>query len=341
MDQRSFIEGQRMRNGLMVVSLLLCSITSAVAQVSIGIGLPGISIGINLPVYPTLVRVPGYPVYYAPQVNSNYFFYDGMYWVYQQDNWYASSWYNGPWALVTAEAVPLFVLRVPVRYYRRPPVYFRGWRSDAPPRWGDHWGSDWEQRHSGWDNWNRSAVPAPAPLPVYQRRYSGSRYPRLEQQQVLQVQNYRYQPHDAVVQQHYGAQRVQSQPASSPQGGRGVTPSPRQRAAPAPVGQPSQTGGRNAQRPAAAPAPSQQRAVSAPVGQPLQTGGANAQRPAAKAPARQARPTGQRQGQQPTQGAAQHPPQTPMAQGQARQPQDRGPAKEPKRGEERRGATGQ
>jgi hypothetical protein len=47
--------------------------------VSISIGLPGISIGINLPVYPALGRVPGYPVYYAPQVNSNYFLYEGMY----------------------------------------------------------------------------------------------------------------------------------------------------------------------------------------------------------------------------------------------------------------------
>jgi hypothetical protein len=26
--------------------------------------------------------VPGLPVYYAPSVNSNFFFYDGMYWVY-------------------------------------------------------------------------------------------------------------------------------------------------------------------------------------------------------------------------------------------------------------------
>ena len=89
-----------MRNGLIVLWMLLCSITSAAAQMSVGIGFPGVSIGINLPVYPELVPVPGYPVYYAPQVNSNYFFYDGMYWVYQGDNWYASSWYNGPWALV-------------------------------------------------------------------------------------------------------------------------------------------------------------------------------------------------------------------------------------------------
>jgi hypothetical protein len=69
-----------MRKGLIVLSVLLCSITSAAAQVSIGIGFPGVSIAINLPVYPTLVRVPGYPVYYASQLNSNYFFYDGMYW---------------------------------------------------------------------------------------------------------------------------------------------------------------------------------------------------------------------------------------------------------------------
>ena len=102
-----------MRYALIVLWILLLSATSAIAQVSIGIGLPGVSIGINLPLYPELVPVPGYPVYYAPRLNSNYFFYDGMYWVYQGDNWYASSWYNGPWGLVGPEFVPLFVLRSP------------------------------------------------------------------------------------------------------------------------------------------------------------------------------------------------------------------------------------
>src|SRR5512144_1580200 len=129
---------------LVVLALAFGAAGSAPAQVSVAIGLPGVSVGINLPVYPELVRVPGYPVYYAPQVSSNYFFYDGMYWVYQRDSWYASSWYNGPWGLVAPEAVPLYVLRVPVRYYRRPPAYFHGWRADAPPRWGDHWGNSWE-----------------------------------------------------------------------------------------------------------------------------------------------------------------------------------------------------
>jgi hypothetical protein len=196
--------------------MFVCTITSAAAQVSLGIEVPGISIGINMPVYPQFVRVPDYPVYYAPQANSNYFFYDGMYWVYQQDNWYASSWYNGPWWLVSPEAVPYFILRVPVRYYGRPPAYFHGWTSNAPPRWGEHWGNTWAQSRQGWDNWDRSSVPAPAPLPTYQRQYSGNKYPRVDQQQALQSQNYRYQPHEAVVQQHYQAQRVQAAPAVAP-----------------------------------------------------------------------------------------------------------------------------
>lgn len=200
-----------MRKLLIVLYLLCCWGTSAVAQVSVGIGvsIPGVSIGINFPAYPTLVAVPGYPVYYAPQARYNYFFYDGMYWVYQRDNWYASSWYNGPWWLVEPEAVPLFVLRIPVRYYRHPPPYFRGWRPDAPPRWGEHWGHEWNERHRGWDQWDRKSAPRPAPLPTYQRQYSGKRYPQApERQQALEGNRYRYEPRDAVVQQHRQAQRA-------------------------------------------------------------------------------------------------------------------------------------
>ena len=188
-----------MRRALVVLALLLCSIAPAQAQFSI-------SIGVDLPYYPQLVRVPGYPVYYAPQLNSNYFFYDGLYWVFANDTWYASTWYNGPWEAVAPDYVPLYVLRVPVRYYRRPPVYFRGWGYNAPPRWGDHWGREWHDNHRGWDSWNRRSVPAAAPLPTYQRRYAGDRYPHREQQSDLQVRNYRYQPRDAAAQRQYHAQ---------------------------------------------------------------------------------------------------------------------------------------
>lgn len=243
-----------MRYGLIVLWMLFWSVTSAIAQVSIGIGLPGVSIGINLPLFPELVRVPGYPAYYAPRLNSNFFFYDGMYWVYQGDNWYASSWYNGPWGFVAPDLVPLFILRIPVLYYRNPPAYFHGWRQDAPPRWGEHWGNEWERHRSGWDRWNHSSAPAPAPLPVYQRQYSGDRYPRVEQQQELQSRNYRYQPREAVVRQHYQGQAVQRAPAPSQRGQRGgpVAPQPARQAKPEPATDAKQAGPRP---PVAAPKP--------------------------------------------------------------------------------------
>lgn len=207
-----------MRRGLIALWMLLASVNSAGAQVGIGIGTPNVSIGINIPLYPELVPVPGYPVYYAPRLSANFFFYDGLYWVYQGDHWYASSWYNGPWGLVSPVYVPVFVLRIPVRYYRAPPVYFRGWRADAPPRWGQHWGRDWEQRRSGWDRWDHRAAVRLAPLPIYQRQYSGERYPRVDQQAALHSQNYRYQPRDAAVKQHYRERALQ----------RTATPAPRE-----------------------------------------------------------------------------------------------------------------
>lgn len=194
-----------MRRRVIVLSMLLGALAPAFAQVSIGIGTPNVQIGIHLPGYPELVRVPDQPVYYAPRVGANYFFFDGLYWVYEGDDWYASSWYNGPWGLVAPQAVPVYVLRVPLRYYGRPPDYFRHGRRDAPPRWNEHWGSDWEQQHRHWDRRDRG--PPPAPPPTYQRRYAGERYPRVEQQADLRFQNYRYRPRDTVVREHYDGQQ--------------------------------------------------------------------------------------------------------------------------------------
>lgn len=204
-----------MRHPYLVPLVLIGAAVSAPAQVSlgIGIGLPGVNIGIHFPVLPRLVRVPGYPVYYAPGLESNYFFYDGMYWVFEGDAWYASSWYDGPWYLVGPETIPLYVLRIPVGYYQRPPSYFGGWQRNAPPRWGDHWGNGWAQRRHGWDRWDRRSAPAPAAIPTYQRSFAGDRYPGAAQQRDLHAQNYHHQPREAVVREHYQQQRTQAAPA--------------------------------------------------------------------------------------------------------------------------------
>jgi hypothetical protein len=264
---------QKIRYVIPLLGMLCLLATPAIGQVSvgIGIGLPGVSIGINLPAYPRLVRIPGYPVYYAPQVGSNFFFYDGMYWVYQGDNWYASSWYNGPWGYVGPQAVPLFVLRIPVGYYQAPPSYFRGWNRDAPPRWGDHWGNDWAHQRSGWDRWNRGSAPAPAPLPTYQRQYAGDRYPnQVEQQRTIHSENYRYQPRDAQVRQYEQAAPARTAPApaqqdrlNAPHEDRQNSPQHEsqrsvdaQRAPP-----PEQRGGADVRRSAPVQAPAQQRGL--------------------------------------------------------------------------------
>jgi hypothetical protein len=203
-----------MRYLLIVLSLLFVPLSAAKADVNVGVvfNTPGVSIGINVPAYPRLVRIPGYPVYYDPYVRGNYFFYDGLYWAFYGDGWYASSWYNGPWYAVDIYQVPVFILRVPVRYYREPPAYFHGWHRDAPPRWGEHWGREWEQRRNGWDRWNRKAAPAPAPLPSYQRSYKGERYPEaVDQQHSIRTERYRYQPREPVTQEFYQRNREQNQ----------------------------------------------------------------------------------------------------------------------------------
>jgi hypothetical protein len=199
-----------MNRAAIIVAVMLGIATPAFADVHFSLNLSG---------YPQLVPVPGYPVYYAPRVDENYFFYDGLYWVFDGDEWYASSWYNGPWRVVPAFDVPSYVLRVPVRYYRHAPAYFRGWRADAAPRWGDHWGRDWAQRRGNWNERSRSA-PARAPLPTYQREYAGNRYPKVEQQQQVHTQNYHYQPREQVARQHYQQQgRAEDRGRGQDQGG--------------------------------------------------------------------------------------------------------------------------
>ncbi len=303
----------KIRHVFIALGMLLYSVSSS-AQLSIGIGFSNVSIGINLPVYPQLVRVPGYPVYYAPRLDANFFFYDGMYWVYQDDNWYASSWYNGPWGLVDPEVVPVFILRIPVRYYRQPPAYFLGWRSDAPPRWGNHWGRDWERRRSGWDRWNHRAAPAPAPLPVYQRQYSGDRYPRQVQQQELQQRNYRYQPRDPVVRQHFQERAGQKAPVQ------------RER-----QGAPEKGGFR--QQAVQRSAPRQQVSPAAPHFQSPQRGSVDVQRSTPASP-QQGRPEVQGHGRQPQPGATQREQQMPKSQGRKEKQPGNGATRDPKRGQE-------
>jgi hypothetical protein len=213
-----------------ILSVFLGVASTAQAEIGASVVTPGISIGINVPEYPQLVPIPGSPVYYDPVATSNYFFYDGLFWVYAADDWYVSTWYDGPWQLVIPEEVPIFILRIPVSYYLYPPAYFLGWRPDAPPHWGEYWGQGWERRRRGWDRWDHRSIPPRAPLPDYQRRYSGDRYPPEEQQRMIESKNYRFKPRETAGLPNVHQQEI---PRGSAVGSHGQA-FPQQRA-PAPV----------------------------------------------------------------------------------------------------------
>ena len=273
-----------MRHSLALPILFLCPAIVAPAQVSIGVSIPGLSIGINQPSYPEMVAVPGYPVYYAPGSAGNFFFYDGLYWVYQNNEWYSSSWYNGPWGMVDSYDVPLYVLRVPVSYYRQPPAFFVGWDSNAPPRWGEHWGHDWERRRGGWDHWAHRGGPAPAPLPNYQRQFSGNNYPRAEQQSTLTTQHYHYQPKEPVVRARFQQQRTQAAAAPAAAQAHGAKPAPAKHQASAPAKHQASAPAQHqpstpAQRPNRSTPPPAQRQPSVPAARPIRPAQPVAPRP--------------------------------------------------------------
>jgi hypothetical protein len=162
------------------IGVLSCGVcATASAQFSMDVGVPSSVIGLHIPHFPNLMPVPRYPVYYARDLDSNLFFFEGHYWAYTQDNWYKSNWYNGPWDFVPPDTVPDSVLRVPLLYYRHPPPYFAGWDRQSPPHWGERWGSGWENRRRGWDHWDRNQAPRRAPAPrnsFYEPREDWERY---------------------------------------------------------------------------------------------------------------------------------------------------------------------
>ncbi len=209
----------------MKAKMVLCAIllaagvhrpANADVQIGVGVALPGLQVGINVPAYPQLLPVPGFPVYYAPYLDLNLFFYDGYYWVFTDGSWYYSTWYDGPWMLAAPDYVPYFLLRVPVSYYRRPPPFFRGWDPHVAPRWGEHFGYPWRERHRDWDRWNRGAMPPRAPLPAYQRNFRGPRYPSAPEQRRLQERYYHFQGQPGRFQQGQPGRFQPGQPGRYP-----------------------------------------------------------------------------------------------------------------------------
>ncbi len=198
-----------MRNALigLVFGMAVAAATPAAADLSIGFSSGPVSIGINVPTYPRLVAVPGVPVYYAPSVAGNYFFYDGLYWVFQDGNWFASDWYNGPWRMVAAgRRAALRPARAGALLPSAAGVLPRLGRQRAAAL-GPALGPRLVRPPRGLGPLGPQERAARRTLPTYQRHYSGNRYPHEEERHVVRENNYHYQPHDNVTRQHYDQQR--------------------------------------------------------------------------------------------------------------------------------------
>jgi len=138
----------------MLRRMLLCSLLLVVlAGVSSGEAQAQVSvnIGISLPAPPSLIIVPGTPVAYAPAVPANYFFYGGQYYVFSNNGWFVAPRYDGPWVVVSPAYVPVPILTVPVRYYRKPPPHWKQWQRAAPPHWDATWGNTWKAEHKEYE----------------------------------------------------------------------------------------------------------------------------------------------------------------------------------------------
>ena len=122
---------------LLVAAAGLLPVAPAVAQnfqVNIGLGTPPLPpVVVTTP--PRLVVVPGTAVYYAPDLPTNYFFYQGHYYTVGRGVWSMAPAYNGPWVVIEAGKVPPPVLTVPVEYYKIPPGHLK---QPGPPPWAGH-----------------------------------------------------------------------------------------------------------------------------------------------------------------------------------------------------------
>jgi len=141
--------------GTILLTLLGFS-TGAGARVDVRVGVTPPRLAISSP--PEVVVIPNTYVYYAPDVQTDIFFYHGYWYRPYQGYWFRSAGYSGPW--VRVEDVPYVLLNLPPDYramhgYRRIPhrELSRNWRTWERDRYWErnNWGRrDQErERHHG------------------------------------------------------------------------------------------------------------------------------------------------------------------------------------------------
>jgi hypothetical protein len=133
--------------------------THAAVNIDINIPLPGLVIAGP----PAMMVVPGSYVYFAPDAETDLFFYRGYWYRPSRGGWYVSLEYNGPWGYAAVGSVPRVLINLPPHYRRVQPGYERMPYATVERNW-----RNWEKERY-WDNNEKRRRP---------EDYDGDRYAR-------------------------------------------------------------------------------------------------------------------------------------------------------------------
>lgn len=152
---------------LLVPALLPAKSEAAVSVgVSFHVGDPYRGLSLHFSSAPRLALIPASQVYYVPNYDRDLYRYGNTWYTKQDDCWYQSSSYNGPFVQIAVSSVPRPIWNIPNRYrrgwdgsqahaysaprYQAPTSYGRGWNR------GGNQGRNGNQGQNGWQRNDRN-----------------------------------------------------------------------------------------------------------------------------------------------------------------------------------------
>ncbi len=193
--------------GTMLLALVIVVPIPTMAAVDIRISFP-LPPPIVFAAPPELIVIPETYVYVAPDIDVDFFFWNGWWWRFWEGRWYRSRYYNRGWGYYNN--VPSFYFDVDPGwrgYYRDRNWYGHRWNYERIPnqRLQQNW-SSWEKNRY-WERQRTWGVQSYQPRPQQQR------------QELRQQRQQQYQQRPEVQQHQQQRQQQQRQPqVQKPQG---------------------------------------------------------------------------------------------------------------------------
>ncbi len=136
---------------VLIIGMGYPSGVTAEVNINVGIGVPPPP-PLVIPAPPPMFVIPRTYVYFAPEVDTDIFFYRGYWYRPYQGHWYRSGSYNGRWVYIAPRRVPSVLLSLPPDFRRVPPGHrhipygevrknSKTWERDK--YWDKHGGREW------------------------------------------------------------------------------------------------------------------------------------------------------------------------------------------------------